>query len=254
MDVFVNRADSTYRGLTNAITRELGLELIEAMTIVPLMDGNGDPLLPNPAVEFIDTKCYLYRDFMEQDILLEIDRFDRLSGSWTLGELLETINNTGYFAATLLEDAESQKRSMTLFNQSSIVHVPAEDITGAGSIVVLDNRNLIEGTVSVRSDSLTRMVTSEAQLIDPGTYLIKHKEGILMTRGAPAPGSFIRYSYRDDQFTALASPVIIHNLQSEDFRDKMFEDAGNGERGLPTPLGADIINELMSVYPANWGR
>lgn len=257
LDVFINRASSTYRGLINAITRELGLSISDVMKIQPVLDSNGDPLVSNPAVEFIDTKCYLYNDFMENDILLTIDRFDSSAGSWTLGDLADTINATGYYTATLLPDAETQKRSMTIFNQSSIGLVPVEDISGSGSIVVLNNNNLIEGTVTVRSDNLSRMVALESDLVNNRTYLVRHKEGILVTRSSPAPGSFIRYSYRNDDFIVQASPIILHNLQSNDFRNYMFENAGGEDEdnyGLPTRLGATIINELMSVHPANWGE
>lgn len=256
-DVFVNRASSTYRGLINGITRELGLKIIDTVSIQPLLDSNGDTLVPAPAVVFQDTKCYVYSDFCTGIIDVTLDRFDRTDGAWTLQELVDQLNGTGYLLATLLEDAEPQKRSMTIFNQSTVGIVPSEEISGAGSVIVLENRNLIPGTVSVRSDNLTRLVQNETDLRRPGDYLIKHKEGLILARGAPAPGSFVRYSYRDDSFVAESSPVILHNIQSDDFRTKMFErvcdDQGEECNGLPNVFGADIINELMSVFPANWG-
>ena len=257
LDVFVRRAGSTYRGLINGITRELGLNVIKAMTIVPLKDANGDPLLTSPAVVFEDTKCILYSDFDAGTILQTIDRFEITGIAWTLQDLAEVINATGYYVATLTDAAESQKRSMTIFNQSSVTEIPSEDISGAGSRIVLENLNLVPGTVTVRSPNLTRLVPTEPEVVRPGDYTVNHKEGLILARGAPAPGSFIKYSYRDDEFTAEASPVILHNLQSDDFKAKMFEqtldDDGETSNGLPTALGATIINELLSVFPSNWG-
>jgi len=257
LDVFVRRAGSTYRGLINGITRELGLEIEDTMTIVPLKNSNDDPLLPSPAVVFEETKCILYSDFGQRTILQTIERFDREGGSWTLEELRNTINGTGFFVATLTGLIPANKRSMTIFNQSSVVQIPVEQISGAGSRIVLANNNLIPGTVTVRSPNLTRLVNTEIELERPGDYTINHKEGLILARAAPASGSFVKYSYRNDNFVAESSPVVIHNLQSDDFKTKMFEqitgDDGVDSNGLPTALGADVINELMSVFPANWG-
>ena len=60
----------------------------------------------------------------------------------------------------------------------------------------------------------------------------------------------------NDTYRVLSSPVIIHNIQSEDFRTKMFEQMTlNGviTNGAVTPLGAELINELLSVFPAGYG-
>jgi len=75
----------------------------------------------------------------------------------------------------------------------------------------------------------------------------------------PDAATFVRYNYTENPFTVDASPVIIHNILNEDgFKKKMFvqeslED-GSTINGIPTSLGADIINELLSVYPEYWGR
>lgn len=256
LDVFVNRASSTPQGLINAVTRELGLSIDEVVRIVPRVDSNGDTLLPYPAVEFWETKCILYNNYKNNDILVSLDRFSQTGGAWTITQLITAINNTGYFTATLIGGADGSKRSMTIFNQSSVIDILDEDISGAGTVTVLENRNLLEGTVSVQADNLTRRVSSESAVVRSGDYYVKLKEGMLISRTAPAPGSFIKYTYRNDNFVAKASPVIIHNLQDTDFKNQMFEDTGSDDDvhyGAPTPLGADIINELMSVYPANWG-
>lgn len=257
LDVFVNRSSSTYRGLINGITRRLGLSIYDAMTISPVVDSDDDPLLSSPAIEFIDTRCRLYRDYINEDILLDIDRYTRNAGGWTLGELRDTINGTGYFTATLSSDAEEKTRSMVIFNQESVNLVENEGISGSGSVIVLENNNLVEGTVTVESGNLRSRVSSESELTSIGSYTIVHKDGVVISRGAPSPGSVIRYKYRNDSFIAQASPVIIHNLQSDTFRNYMFENTGEDNEdnyGLPTKLGADVINELMSVYPANYGE
>jgi len=255
LDVFVNRADSTYRGLINGITRELGYSISDAMTISTLKDSDGNPLLSNPAVVFEETKCILYSDFIEEDILLTLDRYEYDGGVFTLQHLADIINSTGYFVATV--HAAATDRSMTIFNQSSVNIIPSEELSGYGSTIILENTNLITGTISVQSPNLIRRVTSIDYLREPGDYTIKLKEGQLVAFATPAPGSIIRYAYREDDFLVKSSPVIIHKLQSDDFKTKMFKQFTNEDNetfnGTPTVLGAELINELQSIFPTGFG-
>lgn len=247
LDVFVHRASSTYEGLINGITRELGLEIIEAVRIVP------DSSLAMPAVVFQDTLCTLYSDFENETVVEEFDRFELDGGSYTLAELIANINATGVFTATLLNDAQGEDRSMTLFNQTSMEIVTEEELSGRGSKVKLDHENLIPGTIGITSSNLTQRVYSEIELSGPGKYYIDLEAGLILTTTAPEPGSIIRYQWRNDDFVVSASPVIIHNLQSDNIKSKMFEELEDGIWGIPTPFGADIINELLTVFPSSWG-
>lgn len=257
VDVFVNRASSTYRGLINGITRELGLSIENVMQIVPLVDSNDVPLATVPAVVFQDTKCILYEDFSNDTILETIDRFESNGGAYTYEELKNRINATLKYEATILSPALAETRSMTIFNQSSAVLIAEEEIAGAGSRINLANRNLIPATVSVVAANFNRRVSSEGAISRAGDYYVDMESGNIISNTNPGTGSFVRYKYRNDLFIAQASPVIIHNLQSDDFRSKMFQqvcdDLGIECDGLPTALGADIINELLSVNPTNWG-
>lgn len=257
LDVFVNRADSTYRGLINAITRELGLSLINCMEITPVVDSNGDTLLEMPAVVFQNTKCYLYSNYKEGTILTTLDRFN-IGRSYDIFGLYNSIIETGYWDITLLPDADTGARAMTIFNQSSIRLVPSEPLIGSGAITKLVNKNLIEGTVSISSLNLTNRVANQVDLRSNNDYFVDYTNGIIYSVATPVAGSSIRYEYCLDKFVVQSSPVILHNLQSDDFRTKMFEqieeEDGSITDGRPTALGASIINELLSVYPSIWGR
>jgi len=246
LDVFIHRASSTYQGLIFGITRELGLNVIEAVRIVP------DPSLAMPAIIFEDTLCTLYSDYENRTVVDEFDRFDVASGCYTLSELVANINATGSFTATLLDDARGEDRSMTIFNQTSIETVTEEELSGKGARVKLEQENLIPGTIGITSSNLTERVYSELELNSPGRYYIDLEAGLILTTTAPEPGAIIRYQWRNDDFVVEASPVIIHNLQSDNFKSKMFEQI-DGSYGRPTNLGADIINELLTVFPSSWG-
>lgn len=260
MDVFVHRASSAHHGLINGITRELGLSIINCMSVVPVMDSDDVPLLIMPAVVFQDTKCYLYSDYRPETktLLTTIDRWEIGDGAWDIFGLADKINATGYFTATILSDAESGKRSMTIFDQNSIKIIDNQDLSGSGIRIHLGNTNLIKGTIAIRSATLLRRVTSQIAIRSFGDYMIDMDNGIIYAYSPPSPGSNIRYWCRDDAFIAKASPVIIHNLQSDDFQTKMFEqitaDDDTVGPGKATALGADIVNEILSLHPSNWGK
>jgi hypothetical protein len=257
LDVFVNRSSSTQQGLIHGITRELGLAVSEVMTVKNVLDGNGDPVLPFPATVFEETKCTLYSDFGEGTVLKTIDRFETSGIAWTLTELAAEINATGSFTATLDPDAIGNQRSMTIFNQSSVKFSLNEYISGKGHRIKLEHENIVLDSITVVSDNVLRRVDAEVDLVYPGDYTIDRKAGFLITNVIPMSGSRIRYQYREDTMIFKASPVIMHNIQSADFQTKMYEqeidEDGNTINGTPTILGADIVNELLSVFPSNWG-
>lgn len=257
-DVLVHRAGSTYKGLIYGVTRELGLDLFCPFTIRPILTSNGSTVATQPAIVFSETKCYVYEDYSEGEdgLTLTIDRLNQIDNGYTMHQLTSLIEGTGYFECLYTPNQSRAQRSMTIFNQSTISIVTAEDLDLGGPRIKLKNNNLIDGSVTVRSSVLDQRVSSLVQMRVPGQYYIDLSAGILYSTRAPEPGAVIRYRYRNDNYKVIASPVIIHNLQSTDFRSKMFDqETLNGETtdGAPTPYGLDLINELLSVYPLGWG-
>jgi len=254
LDVMVHRANSSYRGLIYGITRELGLELKNTLQVTMATDSDGVPILPLPAITLQDTKCTLYRDLRTLDIIEQFDRWEVEGNSFTLNALVEAINSVDYFTATLLPGIDGNARSMTLFNQTSVESILAESIGIGGPRIQLQHQKLIDGTVTLSASNLRRRVATEEEITQDGDYYINLDDGMLLASAAPAPGSNIRYQYAQYDVTFVASPVILYDLQSADFQTKMFQTLEGEDHGLPTALGADIINELLSVYPITWGR
>src|SRR3990167_9776541 len=52
MDVYVDKANSTYRGMINGITRELGLDITKSAKITVRRNEDNTPVGANPVVEF----------------------------------------------------------------------------------------------------------------------------------------------------------------------------------------------------------
>lgn len=258
MDVFVNRASSTYRGLINGITRELGYSIFDAISIVTNRDSADRAIGTYSAVVFSDIYCTIYSNYLDGDkgIYRQIDRMDPYGEGYSLRELVAAINEGPYFTATVIEGVDASRRSMNIFNQSTVQLVTNEDINKAGSVVKLANEDLLPDSVAVRSDTLTSRVSNQVDLRNSGQYYLDYDKGIIYSYSSPSPGSVIRYKYRDENYTTLASPVILHSLQSEEFQKKMFEQVFTEDEyvhGLPTELGADLINELMSIFASSFG-
>jgi hypothetical protein len=258
-DVFVHRANSTYLGLIYGITRELGLSLFEAIRIQPILAGD-IPLGSNPVITFEETKCKIYSDISDEEngLVISLDRFDLNGGYYSFNELIDAINDTGYFTATLQSGVNGNTRSMQIYNQSTITLVNSETIAATDNIVTLANKKLIEGSILVSSSMVTDRVASQNLITKSYQYYIDKENGILYTGTVPESSATIRYKYRNDDYYAMASPIILHNLQSDDFKAKMFEQIlltdNTYANGAPTVLGAEIVNELLSVYGSYLGK
>jgi hypothetical protein len=255
--VFAQRANSTYRGLINGITRGLGLEQFNAISIVPVESG-GAFTATNPAVIFNETKVYLYEDFKEDVLDRTIDRFDVDGPGYFLTDLVGEINVSPYFSASIETGVDEYTRSMTILNQSSHRFVNDETIP-ISTRFELENTNIVTGTIFFSDRVIFKtQVDTEVEVDARGKFWVDHKNGLVVVFDSPTPDITVRYQYLRSPMVCKASPVVIHNMQDDDFKVKLFEqvltDAGTFENGLATSLGADIINELLSVYPLYWGE
>ena len=257
--VFSERASSTYRGLINGVTRGLGLSMFDAIEIEPVEVG-GEFVATNPGVIISEAYVYLYEDIGagEEGLDIRIDRYEKTGNAFNLSDLIERINESDYFTASLSSGTDGYTRSMTIVNQKSHVQIPSETIHSSTKFQ-FENQNLVIGTVffSDRIRFLTE-VAADTNVIRSGQYHIDYKKGVVTVFDIPAPNTTVRYEYLRIPMVCKASPVIIHNMQSPDFKVKMFEqvvaDDGSEVNGLATALGADLVNELLSVFPVAWGE
>ena len=256
IDVFVHRASSTYRGLINSISRELGISFRNVLNIQPVFSG-GVPLAAVPAVVFIDTKCYLYENYSTGELLMTIDLFDPDQNANLLINLRSRINSSVKYNATLLDSSRALDRSQTIIAQSSVGLVEAESLVGFGTKIKLANSSIINTSVSITSSTLSREVFQLNMVSNPGDYFIDYDTGLLTSYDVPDNAARIRYNYRNDSMNVEASDVILHNMQSEDFKTKLFnqinDDQGNKINGEPTAFGAYLINELYTVHGVSFG-
>lgn len=256
-DTMVKQANASYRGMVHGITRELGLSLFDAISINPVTGDDSQFQAPDPYIAFDGAYMLLYSDFRNNALDWAVDRFQPGGNFEHVGRLVDMVNTTTAFEAELLAGVDPYTRSMAILNQSNRNQVNIEFLPQSthfrlrhgwlvpGS-VFFSNRNLFRTEMATKNDVTTS-----------GQYHVDYTQGIITSARVPAPRSYVRYRYTQYPFRAVASPVIVHDINRETFRVKMFEqilsDTGELVHGLPTELGVDIINELTAVTPMYWG-
>ncbi len=250
LDVYSNRANSTYTGLVNGITRELGLSITTPISAYLISGNNAVLKFKGPFIEVWSD----YPNTME----LEINRYDVDGVAYTIGELIDYINsNSSVIALTINNASQLNDRSMTILNQTNVKEIFSEVIPQStrftltypgqrSGLILFDTVFFNEGTV------FKTLVSNISDVDDHGKYYINQQIGDVVTFDTPLPGTIIRYSFLEASCDLRASPIIINSLQDSNLQRLMFEQvtATNGtiSNGVPTPFGAELINELMSVF------
>ena len=257
-DAWVNIANSSYRGLINGITRELGLELFEAVSISPKKRVNSELFYaPDPYIKVEGPTIYLYSNYIDGVLDYELDRWTAGGNLEKLGWLIDFINSTTYFEGYLHSGVSRQESSMILLNQTNRECVYNEFIPASNKFR-LKNKRIVEGTIffSNRVD-FRREVLTEGDVGRAGDFFINYNEGIVVCYSPSVVNNTVRYQYIVDPFTLLASPIIINDINNEEFKTKLFGqillDDGTNANCLPNELGTDIINELLTVVPLYFG-
>lgn len=263
LDVFVHKANSTYIGMMNGITRELGLSFFKPFRLRPTT-STGTFIAEDPVFIFNGPFLELWRDHNNGVLEMEIDIFHQTGSAYTIKELFNYINaHSTYFIADQFDSAYQYQRSMTILNQSDVSLITAEPIPAATnftlSLPALDGGRISLTDVTF-TDTFTfsNMVSASNLVLTQGDYYINAYTGDVVVFSAASNGTIIRYKYvHYNDMYLRASPIIIHNMQNDNFNRLMFQqvlaDDGKLYSGIPTEFGADIINELLSSYPLYYG-
>lgn len=256
LDVFTRRASATYIGLLNGITRELGLEYYRPITITKRV---GLPSNIQPVIEFAENKVFIYKDRSTKELELELNRSRPGEEAYWLQDLISIVNSeSSYFTIALNEGFEPVSRTDCVINQSSAKLLNGLPLKQSHIQALPDSNIEIGSIVFNNRSSFIKEVASDSLIVKHGDYHVDYTNGVIKSYSTPADNTTIRYLFHDNPFTPIASPVIIRNLQSELFKEEMFLETlskdGSTSNGVPTELGASLINELMSVYPTYWGE
>ena len=255
-DAATNLANSSYHGLVNGITQGLGLSLFKSMCITPKVGYNGDYLAADPYILFSGPYLYLYSDYANDELEYQIDRYEPGGNYEYLRPLIDFVNTSTYFTARLWPGIDEFTRSMTVLNQSNRESMTYE-LVPKSTRFRLRKARIVRGSVFFSDRNLFRDEVLLEELVDTrGKYYINYSKGIVTVYTVPSGNITVRYQYNQEPFCAKASPVILHDINSL-FREKLFQQVllndGTYTDGIPTELGVDIINEILSVVPMYWG-
>ena len=258
LDTYFNMANSSYKGMINGITRELGCSLFESIEINPRVDGAGHFLAPDPCVIFDGAWLLLYSDYAAGSLDWAIDRLQNGGNFEHTGRLVDFINTTAFFTASLRPGVDYFNRSSTILNQTNRLSVPFEYVQTSTKFK-LEKYPIVRGSIFFSNPNIFRTEKDDiSEVLSAGHYYIDYNDGIVTTFSTPDRKDHVRYQYTKYPFYALGSPVVIHDINSESFKVKMFDqifstDVNDYINGTPTELGVDIINELLSISPMYWG-
>ena len=257
-DAFSHIANSTYQGLVNGITRELGLELYSPILLQPkLSPKTGKLYAADPYIRINGSYVYLYSDYENNVLECKIDRFEPGGNYEKLEWLVEVVNTTTYFEAGLINNGYRLDSSMALVNQTSRgtfmeMMQPTTKFQFRYKYIVPGSVRFLDGSSSFRVE-----MRHIDEVDRSGRFFIDYSKGIITVYDLPPVKTTIQYQYTKYPFYPIASPVIIGEIDNEDFKVKMFEQVlqedGEYVNGMPTEFGNDILNKLMSIYPMYWG-
>lgn len=257
LDVYARRAGSNYMGLLNGITRELGLSWYKPITIT--LTGSV-PTGTSPAFTFSNGVVRIYNDLPTEDIELELEVSKKANSYYLLSNFISEVNtNSSLYTVTANAGIDTGTRTDCIINQSSTKDVEFESLLESPQNK-LEKTAIQPGSIEFSDKEVFREeVASDSLLTRRGHYYIDYANGIVKSFSTPRRGSTVRYRYRLDTWKPLATPVILRSLHSRDFQRVMFSQVAGinstdpTENGIPTSLGAEIINELLSVVPIYWG-
>lgn len=255
LDVYTRRAGSNLTGLVNGITRELGLDQYDALTI-----STSSSTYPRVIVH--DTEIQFYSKWrISTDYVLEgtLDIFSRDSDSYYLDGLISEINDLASFSASLASGIDGHTPSFVLTQTDSRQWQDNEEIKPMHRIH-LDNTAIIKGSLKFSYEGRNIYVsekTSEDNVTSAGDYYVDYTNGILYSYSLPSVNITCRYMYDELPLTVSASPVSLFEFGSDRFLDKVFQQVlmpdGTYEDGLPEHEAVDLINELFEAKPMLWG-
>jgi len=254
LDVFVNRSNSTYNGLINSITRELGLSFYYPISINPRINLiTNEFLASDPLIEFNGVYLNLYSDHKNDLLDYQIDRYQTGNNYETLINLVNFINTTTFFEASFIDTKYQYNKSNNIINQTNIV--PYKEQLLPSTKHKLKYSHLVNSSVYL-SDRITfaRKVTV---INKTGDYTLDYTNGLLTSYSTPSIDASIEYKYIEYPFNPIASQIVLYDINDSNFKVKLFEQIlqynNQYTDSISTELGNDLINELLSLYPNYWG-
>ena len=239
LDHVRNRANSSRKGLNNAIPRMTGVGKKHILTLDVI-----DSSIIEPYVEI--TSKYL-RLISDSVVDLQLDLHDL-----TIGDINLTIEaSSTSFKVSYYDDTYQNIKGTKLLYDNNI-RLSGLEFFNNTKLARLQNGHIIN--LNFSSDKHRIKKASINDVTGQYDYFINNNEGIVYTGDINTDA--ISYLYYDMPYKIYYSPIVWYPLNDKDIddiiKDSVLTDDGI-ERLILNSRGADIINELTSIHPLTWG-
>jgi hypothetical protein len=257
IDNYIHAANTSYGGLYNGINRELGLEAhAQGILIDTERDADGAALNTLVGVEVSTRYITLYSNHAEGVVQRQLDLRER-GVSYFVNDLSTQLDSESGWESVLvgLDDFDKSAglqrvSSLKTIRGYSLVQSRVQNLNGE-----LLQGNFLTGSVlfSPETDINTEVVVDPSA---PNEFMVDYNENVIFL-GKIVTGT-ITFQYQQLPLFLKWSPVTINSFKDGEFMDLITEQILDEDQttidGIPTPCGAEYINELLSVAPQYWGE
>jgi hypothetical protein len=245
--VFASPGNATYFGMVNSIAREFGLTITEAVTITPETPSISQVILK-------DQTLYLYYD---GDI--EATWFLRAAPVIILNDLINEINDTDHFTATLNSGAAGEWLSSGLIHYDSKIWV-ADEIIPPSRIFHLKNVPIVDGSLSFEEGDVFYRYWPNPTI--NGDFEVDVATGLVKTVTVPSGRGRVAYLYQGTESVLRHLPFSLFDLNCTAARDWFFSTVPRDiwnipedslSPAFPHPFMKRIISEITKNCPSQWG-
>jgi hypothetical protein len=258
------RRGSDYQGLVNGITMELALSQKDVIDVtIKSEDVQGKRLL----VEEGYIKLYsewISEEDQEMGLRPTLEKEARLGTEpiKTIGKLVDWINESEYFTATLIEDTNQTTDFLVQFDSRIVVReeLPAQEI------IHLTYPNIIQGSFALQQNTnLKKEISYNESLESAGEYHIDYQKGVLKCFSAPLNSVKSVYMANRSNFKLTISDIKLVDLATKGAQRLYFNQidkrlytnmSESTANGLPTEEMFGIIRELLTAgdFDQYWGE
>jgi len=260
LDVNVHPGGPTETRVINGLARDLGFLRELALTIDVVKDANGDPTAASPRVLFLANRVILYSDWRPDGTAVvdkEIRFYQPDDDGFYLNDLVDEINSSTYFTATINGDIRSNLHSFLLIREDSLNVIFSDFIDSkkkndlVGSYLVKDG--IFFGAESV---DLQEEVTFDPS--SSGEYLIDYTSGSITTYEDVAVENTVTYYHNIFPLKIDYTPIQVFSLGDDNFVDELFVQetlqSGEDTKTLPNTEGSEIYHQLFKETNNLWGK
>jgi hypothetical protein len=180
----------------------------------------------------------------------------------TVGKLVDWINESSNFQATLIRDSDLSAKFITQFDSRIIVK---EELVGQ-EIISFKYKNIIPGSILfTKSIGLRRERSLDSELESADEYKVDYADGLLYCFSPPAGRIKVSYLVSLNDFKLNLSDVKIMDLATKGAQRICFEQVDRNfyttldestANGLPKEATYKIIREILTAgdFDQYWGE